>query len=432
MPTNDELLSLEGVSSPVLSPDATSIVYTVTSTDWDADRFVPQLHLALADGGSAARQLTTDPQGATSAAWSPDGGYITFIASRNGGTAQVYALPLAGGEAITLSASDRGVSGYAWSDDGSVIAFLALEPETDEWKARKETFGDFVITRSPHTSIDQDHTHIFTLDVAAALAEGPQEGVQRTSGREFTCSAGLQWAPGSSTKLAFVGTDNPDLISGQTATVRILKIDGNDGAIGEVTPLIVQGGSDGAPRWSPCGRYIAYTSQIGRTANALNSIICVLPAIGGGTLPLELSHGFDENPSMIDWTMDQGILFNGQEKTAAHLFCCGPMGDLGAAFEAAEQGTPLPPPPIIRMTGPDDAMLTSFSCVNGMAAAVSASSTALPEVVVSPIAEWSPRLLSSMTDQIAGWPALGGREVISWESEDGATIEGILITPPGL
>ena len=425
-PTHDELLSLQTLGSPVLSPQGDLVVYTVTSTDWDRDSFVSQLWIAATDGSVAPRQLTNDKNGASGPQWSPDGAYVTFVAKRGDDKPQVHALPLQGGEAICLTAADRGVVGHAWSSDGSTIAFLALEPETEAWKERKETFGDFVLFRSP---TDQEHTHIWTIEVAAALAGEAQPGVQRTSGKEFTCSAGfmgtpLRWAPGSSTKLAFVGTDNPDLTAGNTATIYILDL--SAAGVGTVTPLIKQPGADGNPHWSPCGEYIAYTSQIGRTTNALNSILCVLPAVGtaSGAKPLELSHGFDENPSPLAWTTS-GIYFSGSEKTASHLFLCGLIDP------AADSATSLAP--ITRVTGPDNAMLSGFTLSKdgSVCACLAASSTALPELMVGSTDAWSPTPLTDMTAQIKGWDPLGQREVISWDSKDGQSIEGILITPAG-
>ena len=81
-PTNDELLSLETLGAPTLSPLGDLVVFTVTSTDWEQDSFVSQLWLAPADGSSPPRQLTTDKSGASGPQWSPDGTYITFVASR--------------------------------------------------------------------------------------------------------------------------------------------------------------------------------------------------------------------------------------------------------------------------------------------------------------------------------------------------------------
>jgi dipeptidyl aminopeptidase/acylaminoacyl peptidase len=56
------------------------------------------------------------------------------------------------------------------------------------------------------------------------------------------------------------------------------------------------------------------------------------------------------------------------------------------------------------------------------------SPTALGEVAISRIAPWAPRVLTTMSSQIAGW-TLGTREVIQWTSKDGTIVEGVLIKP---
>ena len=437
-PTHDELLSLRTLGTAKLSPDGSQVLYSVSSTDWEKNGYTTQLWLAAADQGSPPRAMTTDPKGASAPDWSPDGAHITFIGRRGGGDdakPQVYALPLAGGEPVQLSAAERGVGGYNLSPDGATLAFTAREPETEEWKERKETFGDFMVTSTPHRDTAAEHTHIFTLDAGAAFSGEPQEGVQRTSGRDFTCSqwdmgSALRWSPDSS-RLAFVGTATPDLTSSPTATVYVLSNLAGDGE-GTVTPLIEQDEADGSPVWSPCGEFIAYSSQLGRAVpgsatpernnNALNSVLCVLPAAGAaasGAEPVELSHAFDEDPQLLAWTT-AGLLFGGQQKTENHLWRLAvDTADLSAA-----------PAPIERLT-PDGAMMTAFDVgAGGGWCAVAASATALPEVVVS-TRDGALTTLTDMTEQASEWDPLGGREVISWESEDGQEIEGILITPAG-
>jgi dipeptidyl aminopeptidase/acylaminoacyl peptidase len=56
------------------------------------------------------------------------------------------------------------------------------------------------------------------------------------------------------------------------------------------------------------------------------------------------------------------------------------------------------------------------------------SPTTLREVYVSSVNPFEPKALTEMTDQVADFK-LGTREVISWKSQDGAEIEGILIKP---
>jgi dipeptidyl aminopeptidase/acylaminoacyl peptidase len=127
---------------------------------------------------------------------------------------------------------------------------------------------------------------------------------------------------------------------------------------------------------------------------------------------VSLTDAFDENPSLIDWKSG-GIWFAGAQRTATHLFRLDP---------ATRR--------ITRVSAPDSAMLGAAS-LNKDATRVSFtvnSATALPELAVSDLATWSPRVLTDMTRQVQGW-RLARRQVISWKSKDGATIEGVLITP---
>ena len=75
-------------------------------------------------------------------------------------------------------------------------------------------------------------------------------------------------------------------------------------------------------------------------------------------------------------------------------------------------------------------MLGSASFTNdGRTLAFTAPSpTSLNEVFISTVTPFAPRQLTTMTDQVKGW-TLGTREMISWTSQDGTIIEGVLIKP---
>jgi dipeptidyl aminopeptidase/acylaminoacyl peptidase len=143
---------------------------------------------------------------------------------------------------------------------------------------------------------------------------------------------------------------------------------------------------------------------------ASNTRLAIVSADGG--TPRSISDRFDENPSIVDWKAD-GVYFSGLQKTASHLFRVDPA-----------TGT------IARVTGPDTLMAGGFSLTrDGRRMAFSANSpTSLSEVFVSDVATFTPRQLTAMTDQAKSF-TLGTREVISWKSQDGAEIEGVLIKP---
>ena len=165
------------------------------------------------------------------------------------------------------------------------------------------------------------------------------------------------------------------------------------------------------PRFSPDGKQIVFSSAMGNKVYfASNSRLAVVPAEGG--TPKSITDTFDENPGLVEWKTD-GIYFTGLQRTASHLFLVKPAS-----------GT------IVRVSAPDNLMGGSFSLTRAgdRMAFVAGSPTAMNEVFVSETRKFSPRKLTNMTEQARGF-TLGTREVISWKSQDGATIEGVLIKP---
>ena len=396
VPTVEDLMTLKSAGSPRLSPDGRRVAYTITETDYDQDAYVSQIWLADAATGSSI-QLTRGKKSASGPSWSPDGRWIAFTSSRADDKPQIFAISPDGGEAIQLTKAETGVGGFAWSPDGRMIAFSAGDPVAEDAKARKDYYGDYDVVRREYA-----FTHLWTIDVAEAL-KAPQPGRRRTSGQSWTVQ-GFDWSPDGS-RIAFSGPINLDLINGGTSDIYILDL-----ASDTVKKIVDQPGPDSSPLWSPDGRSILFSSALGRTDYfAANSVLATVPAEGGPIRPLTKS--FDENPGAIVWTA-AGIYFSAMQKTAAHLFRLDP------ATLAIE-----------RISGPDGAMVSgfSFSADGRRASFQAATPAALAEVCVTDL-PWNPRVLTRMTDQVREW-ALGTREVISWKSKDGTTIEGVLIKP---
>ena len=102
-----DLLAMQRLSDPQVSPDGRRVAFVVRTTDLEANRGRTDLWLLdLAADGTAAgepRRLTSDPDSDSNPRWSPDGAWLYFLSGRSG-SSQVWRLPLAGGEA---AAGDR-------------------------------------------------------------------------------------------------------------------------------------------------------------------------------------------------------------------------------------------------------------------------------------------------------------------------------------
>ena len=191
-----------------------------------------------------------------------------------------------------------------------------------------------------------------------------------------------------------------------TADIYVVTLSGN-----AIKKIVSQPGPDSSPLWSPDGSRIVFSTSMGREPfYPLNNELAVVSVVGGDIHVL--TEDFDERPRLVEWN-NQGIYFSAFQKTASHLF--------RIDTSTAE---------LVRVTEPEGLMAASFSLSRDGAELgfVAITSTTLREVQHTGIATFTPKTLTDMTSQVAELE-LGSRELISWKSKDGTTIEGVLIKP---
>ena len=397
VPTIDDLLMVKFIGGATISPDGKWIAYTVSNSDFKQDAFVAQVWL-VETGSGRSFQLTRGEKSAGNPRWSPDSQWLAFTSSRIEDKNQIFVIQPEGGEAVQLTKSETAVSNYLWSEDGKQIAYSATEPAPQVSKDRKEYLGDYEVVRKEY-----NYLHLWTLNVSEAL-NAPVVGKQRTKKKDFSVDS-FAWAPDGQ-RLAFSATINPDLIQGLTSDIYLLNLVDDS-----INKIVDQPGPDSGPRFSPDGTQIVFSSAMGNTKFfASNPRLAIVPITGG--TPRSVTDAFDENPGLVDWKVD-GIYFSGLQKTASHLFRVDPL--------TAK---------ITRLSAPDKLMAGSFSLTSDarQMAFVAGSPTSLNEVFTSDLSHFAPRALTKMSGQSKSF-VLGTREVISWKSSDGATIEGVLIKP---
>ena len=123
--TVEDLVNMERVSAPLLSPDATRVVYAVRSTNMEKNRGNTQLWmLDLRHPKAAPQRLTQADASSTDAMWSPNGDAIYFLSGRSG-SSQVWRLPLSGGEAAKVTDLPVDVDNFRLSPQGDRLLFSA-------------------------------------------------------------------------------------------------------------------------------------------------------------------------------------------------------------------------------------------------------------------------------------------------------------------
>ena len=252
---------------------------------------------------------------ASSPQWSPDGKYLSFMASRNDGETQVWALNRKGGEAVQLSHIEQGVNGYEWSPDGERLVLLVTDQDPEEAADGEDTKeGPWVIDRLQFKRdnigyLDRLRTHLYVQnlddDAVTQITSGDYDDAQPV------------WSP-DGTRIAFVSnrTEEPDANSNRD--IWVVSADSPD-AGATLLQVTTNSGSDSSPAWSPDGQTITYVTVIEPDLiwYATNHL-AIAPASGGSARVL--TQRLDRNVSSPEFATDgNSIQFIWEESGERHL-----------------------------------------------------------------------------------------------------------------
>src|SRR5213075_508078 len=208
------------------------------------------------------RQVTGGPGSDRQPRWSPDGKTLAFISTREGG-AQVWLLPIAGGDARKVSSLAEGASDPIWLPDGSGLLVVS----DIKWPANQEIDqrnGAYPTDARIWTGLMWRHwddfragkrQHLFRVDVAT----------------------------GKATDLTPVDNDVPAIATSGDGDVTVSP-DGKD---------IL--GAYNTPRYSPDGRFVSYLAmeRPGFEADRLRLMLLERPIGPSAHPPVDATAGWN-------------------------------------------------------------------------------------------------------------------------------------------
>ena len=265
--TIDDLLGVKSVSDPQVSPDGKLVVYVMSELDRATEKSNADLYL-VPIGGGEPRRLTTSAGADNHPRWSPDGKSIAFNSTRSGST-QVWLLPIEGGEARPLTKLPIDAAGPIWSPTGEHVAFAgkvfpgktpeetaSLDEKKGKEKSKVQVY-DKLMVRHWDEWDDGKRSHLFVVEVATGMVKDltPKLAVNAPPA-PFGGSSDYAFSP-NGMELAFTAEPSKDMAWSTNTDIWIVSINGNEPAnVTEGSP-----GADAQPSYSPDGDYLAYVSQ---------------------------------------------------------------------------------------------------------------------------------------------------------------------------
>jgi len=410
--TTETFLEMELVSSPNISPDGKTILFTRGWRDKFKDQERSNLWMADVDGGRI-RELTHGNWRDTSPVWSPDGRRIAFLSDRDT-TTQIHVLWLDTREVAQLTHLERSASNLQWSPDGKTLAFtqevpdkspilqvkLPERPEGAQWAKPAVIVDRLSWSRDGTGPIPKGYSHIYTID--AALGGTPR---QITSGNYSHSEP--EWSSDGKT-LFFSGIRKPEAeyLRGNSEIYAV------DLETLDVRTLTDRNGPDRGPVCSPDGKWIAYTGYDDkRYTNHLSSLY-LMDRAGGNKRTW--GEGFPSSPEQVTWAQDgTGVYYLMAEKGSSNIYF------------APLEGKP-------RKISEGVHILNGLSIArNGQVASVRSSFKQPSHLVTFTLSRPADvKIVADVNQDVLSRVKLGDVEELWFNSSDGLKVQGWLVKPP--
>jgi dipeptidyl aminopeptidase/acylaminoacyl peptidase len=462
--TLDEFFDSVSYPTIAISPDGNSVVIVTERADWDQQIFRQDLWLYRADSskeeskGDEAKsgsliQLTQSGHD-SEPKWSPDGHWIAFLSERKpssgkdsdadddddkGDITQLYVISPSGGEAIPLTQGQASVHTFSWSADSRTLYFATRQPWTKEQKdAYKEQWKDVVQYRTAERG-----DTIFALDLAGAIAHNvaaankqstkeqsdAEKEADETSGAQAIATMPLRiedlvTSP-DGLKLAFV-TNSINQRQEKYEDVEIYEVDvaratsppsaGNENRPAEAHRVTHNQAIEGHLHWANDNRHIFFTVEVGDVAGPYRDLQPHLYWVDSQSGAVE-QWGKDFIGPVEHYSVSNGTVLASAR-----------VGTEVAAYSAAKPSQQLQ-----RLNTWSGTYQDVSTSEHSSRIAFIYSSLQKPEEVY--IAESSDQLeqsrpITSFNKQLADSDLPQGKPY-KWQADDGTTVEGMLIYPPG-
>src|SRR5262249_28964987 len=405
-PTPEDLFAVKDVADARLSPDGTTVAFTVTAIDRARNTYDSHVW-TVATSSAQPLELTSGAARDSSPRWSPDGKKIAFVSNRDG-KAGLWIVDVTRRETKLIATFEgsnsflsKAAEMFCWSPDGRELAFVAAE------KSLEQSTDPRVIARAQFKSrmsfSDNRRTHIFVVSAAGGQVR------QLTRGNYDEHS--IAWSP-QGDEILFLSNRHPD--PDLEFDYDLFAVTVTNGVERRLASTV---GVEMYPSWSPDGNTIAYIATK-RKVTTIDSVaedahVWVMEKKGGEGQ--ELTAALDRRAGAPQWSADgRSIYFLAGDHGRTSIYRVGRDGGQASAV----------------LTG--GYQINSFSVAKDSLAFTLSTDVAPSEVFTSKDAGGAMRQLSNFNKELMAQLNIVKPENIRFQSFDNTEVEGWVMKPSGL
>jgi dipeptidyl aminopeptidase/acylaminoacyl peptidase len=346
-----DMLAMDRISDPQVSPDGKSVLFNVRVTDLAANKGRTDLWVVGIDG-RGLRRLTDHEAADVNGRWMPDGRSIVFLSGRSG-SMQVWQAPAQGGKAKQLTDLPADVNGLVVFPDGKRL-LLAVDVYPDltaadviaATAARDAEAAANPVTGRVYTELlfrhwdsweDGKRGHVFAWTIGGGAPVDLMRGMDADAPtRPFGGVEELAISPDGS-EVLFTAKDE-GAANAWLTNLDVWRVP-SDGC-SPPARLSTGQGSDTAPSYSPDGRTIAWLSMARPGYEADRQRIVLKERATGAERVL--ADAWDRSPSELTWSRDGRTLLCTADNRGNHtLFAIDvATGDVRTLFGEGSSSAP--------------------------------------------------------------------------------------------